>query len=90
VAPSASVCSLNTILSGFRASSLASFRLALGQRQRAEILAVELQQVECVQHRVRCLMAAVERIEHRDAVTPGARCLLSAKAVADADMPWCR
>jgi hypothetical protein len=41
-------------------------RLAVAEPQRPQILAVELQQVERVQHRVRGLVPAVQRIEHGD------------------------
>jgi hypothetical protein len=46
-------------------------RHAFRQRQRAEILAVELQKVERIQHRIRGVVPAVERIEHGDAVGAG-------------------
>jgi hypothetical protein len=43
----------------------------LAERQRSKILAVELQQVKCMEDRVGRRAPAVERFEHGDAV--GAR-----------------
>ena len=63
-APSSSVCSLNTTPSGARRRQPRQLGLALDQRQRSQILAVE-------QHRVRRLVPPVERIEHGDPVLAG-------------------
>jgi hypothetical protein len=46
------------------------FRLALAEWQRPQILAVELQKIECVQHRIRGFVPAMQRIECGYAVGP--------------------
>jgi hypothetical protein len=66
--PSSSVCSLNTMPAGARASSFASFALrSLRGRGRKS----SPSKVERIQHRIRGLVPAVERIEHGDAVGAG-------------------
>jgi hypothetical protein len=61
VAPSSSVCWLSTIPSRRLPRSVT-------QRPRAEILPVELEEVESVQHRLADGAVAVQRVEDRDAV----------------------
>jgi hypothetical protein len=70
-APSSSVCSLNTMPSGAPRQQPRHLRLAVAEWQRPQILAVELQEVERVQHRARGLVAAVERIEYGNTVRAG-------------------
>jgi hypothetical protein len=65
VAPFSSVCSLNTIAIGFRASSFASLALR-SPSAGGRILAVKFQPSECVQQRVRGLVPTVQRIERGD------------------------
>ena len=54
-----------------RRSPRQQLRLAVAQGPWPQILAVELQKVERIQHRIRGLEPAVERIEHGDAVGTG-------------------
>jgi hypothetical protein len=51
-------------------TSLAQALLALAQRQSAEVLAVELQKVERVQHGLADGATPVQRVEDRDAIRP--------------------
>jgi hypothetical protein len=58
---------------GRAGQQLRQLRLALAQRQRSKILAVELQQVERMEDRVGRRTPAVKRFEDGDAVGAGDR-----------------
>jgi hypothetical protein len=68
--PSLQACRNTVAPAGLTAQKLFQPRLALAERPRPQIFAIEFEQVEGVHNRVARLVPAVECIEHRDALRP--------------------